>query len=107
MPPLAQQQRGQALVELAEGDFLDQLHQFRHALGEQRKHEIAEHRRGQHLVEQRARQQGQRGLALADAARVVVGVPEQAAGTDDAALARQHTIQRQFATAGAELDDAD
>ena len=103
---LAQQQSRQALIELAEGHLFNQLHQLGHALGEQRKHEVAKHRCGQHLLEQGPRQQGQRGGTLADAARVVVGMAEQAAGTDDTTLARQHPVQRQFAAAGAELDDA-
>ena len=50
---LAEQQAGQALVELAEGDFLDQLHQFGDAFREQVKDEIAERRFGQQFVEQR------------------------------------------------------
>jgi hypothetical protein len=41
-PALAEQQRGEALVELAEGDLLDELHQVGDALGKQVEDEIAE-----------------------------------------------------------------
>ena len=73
-----EERRRTALIELAEGHFLDELHQLGDAFGEQLEDEIAERRFGQQGLEIGVRQNQQRGFGFGDAAGVVGRLAEQA-----------------------------
>jgi hypothetical protein len=85
----------------------NQLHQFGNALTKEMKDEIPEGRRIEQLIEQAARQEHERRLALGHAAGVVVGAPKQATRGDDAAFARQHLVERQLSPVRRQLHDTD
>jgi hypothetical protein len=77
--PLAQQQGGESLVELAEGHFLDQLHQIGNALGKQLEDEIAEGLLPQQGLEVLVGHDQQGGVGFGDAAGVVGAWPSRQA----------------------------
>jgi hypothetical protein len=97
----------QALVQPAESDLLDQLHDLREPLAVHAENEAPERLELEHqLVEHRRRHREERHVLLGDAARRVVGVPEQAAAGEDAALAGVDAVEQDLAAVGRELRHA-
>ncbi len=105
---LADQQRGKPLVELLVGDRLDDLHQRRETLAEQRENMAAERFvLGDQRVERRRGHDQQIDLGLGDAGRVVLGVAQQAAARKKAGLAGLDAVELQLAAVGIALQHAD
>mgnify|MGYP000870227484 CR=1 FL=1 len=102
------QQLGESLVEAAEGDLLDELHQLGDALGEEPKDEVPERAAvGDQLLEYGDWQEQQRERRLGDAARGIRAVGEQAARGDDARIAWRHSVEEHLASASRTLHHLD
>lgn len=105
---LAEQQFGQPLVEAVEGDFLNELHQFGNAIGEQVKDEVAEAGiAGDQRFKKGCRKDEQLQRCLCDSARGIGRVTEQTTGRDDAGAARLNAVKQHFATGRRRLHHLD